>query len=145
MSHSPVFPKFANLIEPCRFQAETQPNEIAFTFLVDGEREEHNLTYADLDQQARSVAAKLQSLANWGDRILLFFAPGLEYVVGFYACQYARIIAVPAYHPDLMRLDRTFNRLQVILQDSQAQVILGTPKTLPEAKPFLPQGMYLSL
>ncbi|HMF18326.1 MAG TPA: AMP-binding protein [Gemmataceae bacterium] len=145
MSQSPDFPNFANLIEACLFQAETQPDQIAFTFLVDGELEEQNLSYSDLDRQARAVAARLQSVGRRGDRVLLFFAPGLEYVVGFYACQYAGMIAVPAYPPDLMRLDRTFNRLQVILQDCQAQVILGTTKSLAEARPFLPNGEDLAL
>lgn len=145
MSQSPVFPEFAHLIEACLFQAESQPENIAFTFLVDGELEEQNLTYADLHRQARAVAAKLQTVAGRGDRVLLFFAPGLEYVVGFYACQYAGMIAVPAYPPDLMRLDRTFNRLQVILQDCQARVILGTTQSLAEARPFLPQEDDLAL
>jgi acyl-CoA synthetase (AMP-forming)/AMP-acid ligase II len=145
MSQSVVFPNFANLIEACLFQAQSQPNQIAFTFLVDGELEERNLSYADLDRQARAVAAKLQTLAKRGDRVLLFFAPGLEYVVGFYACQYAGMIAVPAYPPDLMRLDRTFNRLQVILQDCQANVILGTTTSLAEAKPFLPAEYEIAL
>ena len=145
MSQSAIFPRFANLIEACLFQAETQPDQIGFTFLVDGELEEHNLTYAELDRQARAIAAKLQTLAKRGDRVLLFFEPGLEYVVGFYACEYAGMIAVPAYPPDLMRLDRTFNRLQVILQDSQAHVILGTTTTVAEAKPFLPQAEEIAL
>src|SRR5262249_41641098 len=108
MSQSVIFPQFANLIEACLFQAETQPGQSCVTCLVDGKQEEQNLTFAELDRQARAVAAKIQTLAKRGDRILLFFAPGLEYVVGFYACQYAGVIAVPAYPPDLMRLDRTF-------------------------------------
>jgi acyl-CoA synthetase (AMP-forming)/AMP-acid ligase II/acyl carrier protein len=140
MAPSPAFPDFASLVEACTWQAQTQPHRIGFTFLADGEGDERNLTYEELDRQSRTLAAKLQTLGNKADRVVLLFAPGLEYVVGFYACIYAGMIAVPAYPPDFMRMERTFDRLRVILQDCQSRIILGTQSTLAEAAPFLPQS-----
>ncbi len=43
-----------------RWRAQLQPEQIAYTFLVDGETEEINLTYAALDRKARAIAALLQ-------------------------------------------------------------------------------------
>src|ERR1044072_8291122 len=97
------------LVEALRWRARHQPERMAFTFLPDGEAAELRLTYAELDEQARSVAAHLQALNAAGERIMLLFPPGLEYIPAFYGCLYAGAIAVPAYPP---RVNRTLSRLE---------------------------------
>src|SRR5262245_51145456 len=74
----------ATLTEVARYWARTTPERIAYTFLLDGETDEAHLTCAALDEQARALAAKLQTIANPGDRALLLFLPGLEYVSAFF-------------------------------------------------------------
>src|SRR6185369_16352435 len=75
-----------------------------FRFLADGENEEINLTYAELDRQARAIAAWLQRTQRKGDRAILIYPPGLEYITAFFGCLYAGVIAVPAYLPRMNRL-----------------------------------------
>ena len=98
------------LFDLARHQAATQPKAIACTFLTDGEGEEQNLTYAELDTQNPALAARLQTLCQPGDRVLLLYGPGLEYVAAFFGCQYAGLIPVPAYPPDPLRSERTLTR-----------------------------------
>lgn len=144
---SPFIPGSApeNLIELLRRRALDAPDQRAYTFLLDGEREERHLTYGELDRQARNIAALLQSRCNEGARALLLYPPGLDYIAAFFGCLYAGVIAVPAYPP---RNDRALPRLQAIIQDAGAALVLSTEallskidsmfKRAPELPPLKP-------
>ncbi|HEX8145174.1 MAG TPA: fatty acyl-AMP ligase [Pyrinomonadaceae bacterium] len=119
--------EFSNLVEILRWRALHQPERLAYTFLINGESEEVHLTYAELDRQARSIAAKLQSINAGGERALLLYPPGLDYVAAFWGCLYAGAVAVPAYPP---RINRSLQRLQAIAADAQARVALTTAPML---------------
>ena len=45
------------IVDLLRQRAAYRPHDRAFTFLVDGENEELNVTYAELDQRARAIGA----------------------------------------------------------------------------------------
>ena len=114
-------PQFQNLVQLLRWRALHQPSKRAYTYLVDGEQQETHLTYAELDQQARAIAAQLQSRGAKGERALLLFPPGLAYIAAFFGCLYAEVIAVPAYPP---RNSHHQARLQTIAADAQARFVL---------------------
>jgi acyl-CoA synthetase (AMP-forming)/AMP-acid ligase II len=111
------------LVELLQQRAQNQPDKLAYTFLVNGETEKASLTYAQLEQQARIIAAKLQSRVAAGERALLLYPSGLSYIAAFFGCLYANVIAVPAYPP---RRNRSDQRLKAIAADTQAAVILTT-------------------
>ena len=114
----------ANLIELLRWRAYHQPERRAYTFLGTGEAEECSVKYGELDRQVRTIAARLQNMGvASGERALLFYPSGLEYVAAFFGCLYAGVIAVPAYPP---RLNRPNFRLRSMVADSQATVALTT-------------------
>ncbi|KFA92020.1 condensation domain-containing protein [Archangium violaceum] len=114
----------SSLLELSRRRAESQPGELAYTFLVDGETEEARLTYAGLDARARAIGGLLQERGARGERVLLLYPPGLDYVTAFVGCIYAGAIAVPAYPPDPMRLGRTLPRLEALISDARARFAL---------------------
>ena len=114
------------LVELLRARAEREPALRGYTFLTDGEAREAHLDYAALDQQARAIGATLQSLGAQGQRALLLYPPGLEYIAGFFGCLYAGVVAVPIYPPDMSRLGRTLPRLLAVASDAQATVALTT-------------------
>jgi acyl-CoA synthetase (AMP-forming)/AMP-acid ligase II len=104
-----VFPSAAaasTLVELLRRRALDAPTQRAYTFLVDGDAQELHLTYGELDNRARRIAAVLQQVSKPGDRVLLLYPPGLGYVAAFFGCLYAQLIAVPAYPPDPSRFSR---------------------------------------
>lgn len=115
--------KFSTLVDLLRYRALHQPNKLAFTFLGDGETESSSLTYQELDQKARAIAAELQSLVAVGERALLLYPSGLEFIAAFFGCLYAGVVAVPAYPP---RRNQKMSRLQAIAGDAQATVSLTT-------------------
>ncbi len=126
MSLNINFPPISSLVELLSFRAKTAPERELYTFLLDGENEEVHLTAAELDRQARTIGALLQNMGKQGEKVLLLYPPGLEYIAAFFGCLYAGAIAVPAYPPDPQRLSRTLPRLQSIITDCQASVILTT-------------------
>src|SRR5262249_22717983 len=73
---------------------------------------------------ARAIAAVLQELGLEGERVILLHPPGLEYVASFFGCLFARVSAVPAYPPDLSRLERSLPRLRAVGRDSSAAAVL---------------------
>jgi acyl-CoA synthetase (AMP-forming)/AMP-acid ligase II len=93
----------------------------AFTFLEDGERVSNSLTYGELQYRARSIAVYLNQWVQPGDRVLLIYPPGLDFVAAFWGCAYAGVIAVPAVPPTNAR---TLPRLQAIVADAQPVVAL---------------------
>ena len=117
----------STLVQLLRYRALHQPNTVAYTFLKDGETQEITLTYQDLDQQARVIAALLQSKVLRGERAILLYPPGLEFIVAFFGCLYAGVVAVPAYPP---RPNHSLSRLQVIVADAQATIALSTTNIL---------------
>jgi acyl-CoA synthetase (AMP-forming)/AMP-acid ligase II len=94
---------------------------------VDGETQEDSLTYRELDLQARAIATRLQQMGASGERALLIYRPGLEFIAAFFGCLYAGVIAVPAYPP---RHNQSLFRLQAIVTDAQATIALTTTTVL---------------
>ncbi|WP_437755425.1 amino acid adenylation domain-containing protein [Sorangium sp. So ce1389] len=123
-----------------RWRATEQPDLLAYTFLLDGETQEARLTYGQLDRRARAIGATLESRGARGARVLLLYAPGIEYAVAVLGCLYAGAVAVPAYPPDPARLSRTLPRLQALIADSKASFALTTRDILPMASVLAEQS-----
>lgn len=121
----------ATLVEVLRNRAIAQPNQTAYTFLIDGETEEISLTYHELDQKAQAIAALLQSMKAKGERAILMYPPGLEFIAAFFGCLYAGVIAVPVYPP---RRNQRMQRLQAIAADAQVCFALTTTSVLTNVK-----------
>jgi acyl-CoA synthetase (AMP-forming)/AMP-acid ligase II len=117
----------ASLVELLRTRAINEAEKRAYTFLADGEVETDHLTYAELDLQARALAARLQQCGAQGARVMLLHPSGLDFVVAFFGCLYAGAIAVPAYPP---RHNRNNLRLQSIIADAQPAIALTTAPIL---------------
>ncbi|HEV7516296.1 MAG TPA: AMP-binding protein, partial [Thermoanaerobaculia bacterium] len=95
----------------------------AYTFLAKGEREVAHLTYAELDLRAHAVGARLAESGLAGQRALLLYPPGLEFIVAFFGCLYAGVVAVPAYPPGSQR---GLPRLLAIAADARPAAVLTT-------------------
>lgn len=113
------------LVELLQSRANLQPDETLYTFLRDGEMQEQSWTYAQLDQKARAIGARLQQLGARGERVLLLYPPGLDYIAGFFGCLYAGAVAVPIMPP---RRNKVEERLLAVAADAGAKVALTTQK-----------------
>ena len=122
-----------SLTDVLQRRAACHPHRIAYTFLDYGASGQHSLTYDELNTKARQLAALLQQMGMQGERALLLYPPGLDYIVAFFACLYAGAIAVPAYPPSN---NRHMPRLQAILDDSKAKIILTTQQVASNIRHF---------
>ncbi|RCJ39570.1 hypothetical protein A6770_38810, partial [Nostoc minutum NIES-26] len=113
----------STLIDLLHWRAIQQPKRCAYKFLADGETQTDQLSYQELDRQACAIATRLKSLGASGERALLLYPPGLEFIAGFFGCLYAGLIAIPAYPP---HPNRSMSRIQGIVADAQPKVALTT-------------------
>ena len=128
----------AHLIDLLQYRTAHQPERTAYTFLVDGETQTVRLTYRDLDQQARRIAAYLQSLQAGGARAVLLYPPGLDFIAAFFGCVYAGVVVVPAYPP---RRHQKALRVQAIAADAQATLALTTTELLGSLQDHPPHNL----
>src|SRR5690606_40969108 len=84
------------------------------------------VTYQELDRRARAYAVALHRLNATNQRALLLIPPGVDYVAALMGCLYASTVAVPAYPP---QLNRPMPRIEVIVKDAQATVVLAPSQT----------------
>lgn len=111
------------LVDLLRLRAEVSPHRVVYRFLPGDNKPEQRITYGQLDQRARSIAARIRETAAKGARALLLIPPGLDYVAGYFGCLYAGVIAVPAYPPNPRRPDP---RIPSIVADCEPAVALTT-------------------
>lgn len=112
-------------------RANELPDQRAYTFLADGEKEEIVLTYQDLLRQAQTIAGQLQQSFKPGDRVLLLFPPGTEFVSAFWGCLLAGMVAVPV-HPPWDK--RTQKRFLALCKDAAPQAALSTQDIIKKTR-----------
>jgi acyl-CoA synthetase (AMP-forming)/AMP-acid ligase II len=126
--------EFSTLVEILRWRALQQPEQRTHVYLPDGEAEGDHLTHATLDCKARGIGALLQSYRAGGERALLLYPAGLEFIAAFFGCLYAGAIAVPLPAPNLAQPDRSLPRLRAIISDAQPAVVLTESAILSDTK-----------
>ena len=131
---------WSTLIELLGERTQIEPEKVAYKFLHRGENEAYSLTYKELDEQAKAIATYLQSLNVIGERALLLYPPGIEFIAAFFGCLYAGVIAVPAYPP---RRNQKMIRLEAIVKDAEAKVVLTTASLLSKVESRLVDNPHL--
>jgi acyl-CoA synthetase (AMP-forming)/AMP-acid ligase II len=88
-----------SLVDVLRLWAARRPERPALVFL-DGHADiKIQYDFARLEREADAVAGRLVEVARSGDRVVLLFPPGPEFVAAFFGCLIAGVIAVPAVPP----------------------------------------------
>jgi acyl-CoA synthetase (AMP-forming)/AMP-acid ligase II/alkylation response protein AidB-like acyl-CoA dehydrogenase/acyl carrier protein len=100
-----------------------RPDAIAYTFLPDGEETSTSLSFGELHRRALAVCGRLTALGAYGQRALLVYPQGLEFIVAFFGCLYAGVIAVPASLPNRKHSREALSR---VATDAGAKWLLST-------------------
>src|SRR5512138_2107029 len=69
------------------------PERIAYIYLKDGEEDKDVITYKELDKSARIIAQRLLEINAKGERALMLYHPGTDFIKALYGCFYAGVIA----------------------------------------------------
>ena len=88
------------------------------------------VTREEFADQVMHWAAAIEARTEPGDRVLLAYPPGLDFVRAIWACLYSGRVAVPVPAPDPVRLKNSAPRLLAVLHDAQARLVLTTAAVL---------------
>ena len=116
----------ATLLDVLRSRTAIFGGETAYTFVSENDADE-SITYAELDLRARAIATELRKTTQPGDRVLLLYPAGLDFITAFFGCVYAKVLAVPTCYP---KPKRPMPRLAAIGRDARASVVMTNSKTL---------------
>src|ERR1700720_2178894 len=134
MNETKARTEFSSLVEVLRHRAAEQPNDPAYIFLPDRGAERLSLFFAELYAEARLVASSLAERGQKGDRAVLLFSPGLDFIVAFFACLLAGVIAVPLMVP---RRASSRDASAAILADCSPRFAMTRRDLLTDARPEL--------
>lgn len=109
-------------------RARHTPDRVAYRYLGES-RGINECTYAELRQAARLIAAHLGTAR--GERVLLLYPPGLEFIQGFLGCMCAGAIAVPAPPPNPLKPLSSLQRLAAIVESAKPTWALTLSSALP--------------
>lgn len=107
-----------NMIED---RAGNFTNDVAFRYIDSLGAEIASLTYAELRDQIVALGNKLILKELKGERVLLMYASGLDYIVAYFATLYCGAVAVPVFEP---RVGAHLARLTGIIEDASPALLL---------------------
>ena len=104
-------PGAATIVAYLRHRAEAYPDRVAYTFMNSERLDGDALTFGELDRRARELAAALQTVDGcFGQRALLLYPTGADFITAFFGTLYAGVIPAPLPVPrrveDLAPLER---------------------------------------
>lgn len=121
MKNSQQFhPEFESLASRFIDQVCNQPNLEIYTFL--NETTEEKLNFLALSTKVDSVINLLNAYCEVGDRAILVFKPGLDFIAGFLACLLSGVVAVPIY--PVGKNKTKYETLYRVINDCQPRCIL---------------------
>jgi natural product biosynthesis luciferase-like monooxygenase protein len=108
-------------------RANTSPDLALFTFITDV-GVELALSVAELAERARAVAVLLLNRGiEPGDRALLLYPPGLEFLGAFFGCLAAGVVPVTAPYPS-RPLARVIPRISSMAEGAEPSCVLSTAR-----------------
>ncbi len=132
--------QFSTLVDLLEKRGKELNDELLYIFLEDGENETNFITFGDMLNRVKAVSAYLQTIGKQGDRVLLLFPTGIEFITALFGCIFSGIIGVPSYSP---RKNRTNQRFKNILSDSEPSIIFTTRKIFNNLQSIFSEEQYL--
>ncbi len=117
----------SNWVDMVQYRAQVQPEDSAFIYLTDGVSNELLLTNRELDRRSRAIGAWIEKHNLSGERVLLLYPPGLDFIAAFFGCLYGGAIAVPVYPP---KRNRSMLRIEAVANSARAKLALTTDEVL---------------
>ncbi|KAH9157046.1 hypothetical protein AeRB84_001084 [Aphanomyces euteiches] len=142
---SSIFKMEKTLLERLDHWTSHHPDKNLYEFVDDNGRVVDSLTYKDVHARSSNLAKWLVTSPNVsskglglarGERVLLVYPPGLDFIVTFLACLRAGVVAVPVYPPDPRKLRKDIVMFATVCSNTGAKVAL-TNKSYNYAKKVL--------
>ncbi|CAH0489578.1 unnamed protein product [Peronospora farinosa] len=123
----------SELLDRVEKWATETPTKTMLSFADDKGIVTASLTCAELNRRVQNLAWLLVASTaqqskglglKSGDRVLLVYPPGLDFIVAFLACLKAGVVAVPVYPPDPRKMKKDISMFVAVTQNCQAQTAL---------------------
>lgn len=106
-------------------------NKVLYTWINDEGEVVSKRTYSELHANASQIARMLSTsskpVIKPGDRVLLVYVPGLDFIDAFFGCVRAKVLPVPVLPPDpLQRGGQALLKIENISKSCNAVAILST-------------------
>ena len=122
-----------SLIATLQKISKRSPAKLAYLFIEDGENEKVSITYEELNNRAIIIAAYLQKQKLTGERALLLYPAGIDFITAFLGCLYAGVVAVPVGCPLPSEFKKSKELLVAIANDADVKAIITIPEMLAAA------------
>lgn len=116
----------SNLVDLLAARALERPDFAVYTALVGGEKAAESRSFSELDRDARAVARFLRRDLHAGDRAVLLFPSGLEFLSAFFGCLYGEIIGVPLQMHGFSRLAEMMPKVLAVAEAAGTRTIVTT-------------------
>lgn len=123
-----------NLVSLLQTRSSQKPDQEAFLFLEDGKHETDGINYSKLDKRAYAVATYLHKKNMYGQRVLLLYPSGIDFIISFIGCLYAGAIAVPVTCPAQNDFEKYAALLKLIALDADIAGIFTSEELLATVK-----------
>lgn len=129
------------IIDKLKSRAETSPNELAYSF-IDKDLNSTGITYSQLLDQVHQYALQLVNhQINYGDRCLLLFPQGLDFIISFLGCSWVGAIPIPLNIPGR---NKPLTKWEKIVTDCDAKAILTNIQNFDFLSKCISQSSILS-
>ncbi len=122
---------YDTLADVFNYHLSHTPTKIVYRFLKNGEEELGSRTYQELYNRAHCIATHILSRVNPGDRVVLLYPSGLDFIDAFFGCILAGVVAVPSVVPGSKR---HIGRLAHTILDSGSTLFLTTERIYQKSK-----------
>jgi acyl-CoA synthetase (AMP-forming)/AMP-acid ligase II len=123
-------------------RAERCGERTLYTFLENGEDPSETVSYAEFRGRVLALAALLQERCAPRERVLLLYPSCIDYMVAFFACVCADLIAVPLFPP---RGTKHGERVEAIVRDCTPSAVLYSTQRLAKKTALLEASQLAAL
>lgn len=124
---------FTRLLEQ---RACDSADRLGYRFLPN-DRDELCLTYGQLFEGARQLAAVIERGIPPGQRVVLLYPAGLQFIQAFFACLLANVVATPLPMP---KPNDAADRLGHVIKDCEPAAIFTESRFIEQVRALLPEA-----
>ena len=120
-------PQFATILQALSYYSESAPDFVVYTWVDNSCTETHRKTYRELDEESDAVAAHLlQQGCKKGDRVMIAYPFGLEFVAGLFGAMKVGVIPCSIYPPDPRNPKTSTKQFRTFVKDAGAKIALSS-------------------
>ncbi|CAB9508019.1 D-alanine--D-alanyl carrier protein ligase [Seminavis robusta] len=116
---------FSTILEALNYHASETPEKILFTWVDIKCKEQNKMTFRQLEDESNAVAARLLKLGcSKGDRVMVAYPFGLEFLAGMFGAMKIGVIPCSIYPPNPNQLKTEMPKFRGFAEDAGAKYAL---------------------